>query len=1079
VVAVNRRVALGDRGRVPFALVGVLLVVSSALFATGIDLNPGPPEPAVDLTMERTTADTRAALRGAAASAAVAAASEPVVTPADTPYGRVLGDGDAFENVLKARIYLAARERFAAVEQSHRGVTGRVSLPEPETPDELVAAIDRVSLSQTGANGASLRVTVSNVTQTAHHEGGVVGRRNRTITVVVDSPVLAVHEHAEEFQERLDAGITKPGLSQKLTARLYAVAWARGYAQYGGAPIENVVSNRHIGLLTNGAVLGVQRSVFGRSDPDGRRAHGAAVANAALSTAIGQAPGPASDVGSLLQERLNTGPSEPAGIANLGSDANAPTPNETKTVRVGGSALEAFMPFTCRPERRPTRRPSSIGACEINGTMKNVVNFTTRRVYSADVRTLSATEETGGERPGRPDAPDGSGEWELEESYTRSYAVRAEPASTDLDVSVPEGYHVLFAYERRVTVRYSHVAVWDGENRTFDRVTYNNETGTDLVRVVVVGRHAPTRHAPPGPVETVHEPAPGAGPNLADVRDRVNETVVDDYGGPGGLAKAAAIDDLGGTAATVYGDPPANVTERFYPGLMALREQIRGIDVTVQKGDLGTYDVNPAAILADRVEGRRAALVDAPAEYETVAEKATYELRAMYVDWVVAELEARAQRHRDQEGGFVNALSEAGDVSIGTLRDGTDARRVADDGPDTGELQFRVDGAPPYLTRSAVNHSQVAAVENGTEVYPLKTENVNVFTIPYGDATDGAIEWVSGLFSGEPRTRLRTGALATGSAQAAANSTGNESVAAAEMDLSSQLNTSLRTVKQGIRRTLRSQGVGESPAERRAIVNRTFSRWDGTRAEALAVANGAVVDAVVTEAVATERGELSQMDRDVLRIRLRNRVSATLDSRQGTVSGPVVAKATSKVKSAVGNYTQGKLNRELTERLNSSVSSMPAGLPIAPVPGYWAVTANVWVVNVNGEYERFAVETPRRTPTPGDASLSYVRDGANVTLDVDGDGTDELLGRSDRIGFDVSTAVVVVVPPGGTGVGDVDGNLQERSPGWSRVVANRSAGNGTVAERDGCESESGDGSGVRPAVGRSPGRGRPAVSTGE
>jgi hypothetical protein len=116
---------------------------------------------------------------------------------------------------------------------------------------------------------------------------------------------------------------------------------------------------------------------------------------------------------------------------------------------------------------------------------------------------------------------------------------------------------------------------------------------------------------------------------------------------------------------------------------------------------------------------------------------------------------------------------------------------------------------------------------------------------------------------------------------------------------------------------------------------------------------------------------------------------------------------------------------------------MPAGVPLAPPFAPWVATTNVWVVNVEGEYERFAVETPRRTPTPGDASLSYVRDGTNVTLDVDGDGTDELLGTSDRVGFDISTAVVVVVPSGGTGVGDVDGNLQERSPGWEAVEPSR------------------------------------------
>jgi hypothetical protein len=1078
VVTVSRHVALGDRGRVPFALVGVLLVASSGLFAAEFDLNPGPPEPAVDLTMERTAADTRSALRGAAASAAVTAASEPVVTPADTPYGRVIADGDAFENALEARIYRVARERFEAVEQSHRGVTGRVSLPQPETPAEFSAAVDRVSVASAGSNGEKLRVTVRNVTQTAIHEGDAVGRRTLTVSVVVDSPVLAAHERVATFQSRLNAGMTKPGLTQKLTARLYPVAWARGYAQYGGAPIANVVSNQHVSLLTNGAVLGIQRSVFGRSDPDGRRAHRKAVGRTALSSVVGQAPESVSPLGTLLEERLGpTPPSEHRGIADLGSEADAPAPNDSTQVRVGETAVEAFTPFTCRPEETPGRRAASVGECEIDGVMRNVLNFTIDRVYSARIRTLSATEDTGRGTPARPGRPDVPGEWELEDTGTRSSAVSVEPATTDLEVSVPDGYHVLFSYERRVTVRYSHVAVWDDENRTFDRLTYNNATGSKLVRVAVVGHHAPTEHAPDSSVETVHDPAPGAGDNLADVRNRVNETVVADRGGPGGMAQAAALDRLDTGAETVSGDPPANLGEQFYPELVALREEIRAIDVTVRKGEVGTYEVNPAALLAETVERRRGELVGAPGEYETVAEKAKYELRAMYVDRVIGELEERARRHRDHESGFATAISEAGGVSLGTVRDSTAARRV--DGDDERAVRYRVDGAPPYLTMAEVTHEDVAAVDEGESVYPLKAENINVFTIPHGDASDGAVEWVSGLLSGDSRTRLRTGAQAAGSADSAADATGNASVAAAQTTLSEAVNTSLRTVKRQVRQTLRSEGIAETSAQRRAIVDRAFTRWDGPRREALAVSNGTVVDAVVAEAATAEETDLSGMERDILRIRLQNAVTATLDSRRGTVSGPLVTTATSEVKSAVGNYTEEKLSEQVAHRYNASVSSMPAGLPIAPVPGYWAVTANVWVVNVRGEYERFAVETPRQTPTPGDASLSYVRDGTNVTVDVDGDGTEELLGRSDRVGFDVTTAVVVVVPAGGTGVGDVDGNLQERSAGWERVV-DASGANETGTGDDGTGARGdGDVPATRPASDRLPGPARPVVSTGE
>ncbi|WP_449271713.1 DUF7286 family protein [Halogranum amylolyticum] len=64
------------------------------------------------------------------------------------------------------------------------------------------------------------------------------------------------------------------------------------------------------------------------------------------------------------------------------------------------------------------------------------------------------------------------------------------------------------------------------------------------------------------------------------------------------------------------------------------------------------------------------------------------------------------------------------------------------------------------------------------------------------------------------------------------------------------------------------------------------------------------------------------------------------------------------------------------------------------------------------------------------ATLQYVRDGSPVALDVDGDGETERLGRSERLSFE-TTAVAVTAIPGGQWIGDVDGNVDERSAGWA------------------------------------------------
>jgi len=95
--------------------------------------------------------------------------------------------------------------------------------------------------------------------------------RTEDRTVVVAVPTLAAHERTERFEERLNRGpVEGPGLGRQITASLYAMTWARGYGQYAGAPVENVLANRHVELSTNAGIVRTQRDVFGTSDPNAR-----------------------------------------------------------------------------------------------------------------------------------------------------------------------------------------------------------------------------------------------------------------------------------------------------------------------------------------------------------------------------------------------------------------------------------------------------------------------------------------------------------------------------------------------------------------------------------------------------------------------------------------------------------------------------------------------------------------------------------------------------------------------------------------------------------------------------------------
>jgi hypothetical protein len=67
---------------------------------------------------------------------------------------------------------------------------------------------------------------------------------------------------------RLNAGITESGFGQRFNARIYALGWARGYAQYAGAPVTEVIANRHVVPAANDAIYRTQRDVFGAADPE-------------------------------------------------------------------------------------------------------------------------------------------------------------------------------------------------------------------------------------------------------------------------------------------------------------------------------------------------------------------------------------------------------------------------------------------------------------------------------------------------------------------------------------------------------------------------------------------------------------------------------------------------------------------------------------------------------------------------------------------------------------------------------------------------------------------------------------------
>ncbi len=1009
------RLADDDRARVPFALLGVLLLVGASTYAVTLSTRgPVREDRSVEAAMDRAEAAAVGTLRTAARDAARDAARAPVTAPANTSVGRVLNDSEPFRDALRLRVYVAARDGFESAAYRTRGVTARASLPATPNASALRRAKRRVGVAAVD-DGASLRVTLRNVTVSARRDGRTVAREERTMNLTVATPVLALHDRTRTFERRLNREpLDGSGLGLRLTGRLYPVVWARGYAQYGGAPVANVLANRHVALSANGGVLGVQRAVFGRSDPDGR----ASLRRATLRTgAADLAAASGSDAASAAEAALPR-PNRPEGVGGASANRSLPrfgsadAPGPERRMRVGTSATadRAFAHL-------------------LSGTDGPSLDAVTRGAYRANVSVRTAVDSKAASDAPAPDAP-GDGWTLVDQDESADAEVRPGDAPTP-DVGTR---HAFASFERVVTVEREVTRTWRRGNET----TTTDAEWTDRYRVgvAVVGEYAPGGRAPDRQTRPLYESGgPLGGPNLADLRPKAL-SYLDARGGPDAVARRAATGDASPAPTAVYGRRPDALRDWVVADLSRLDARVRNVSVTARAGDVAAGEANPPARLAERIRENRSVLLDAPETYDGAAIRARYEARAAYLDRVVAALDRRANRTAATNREFGETLADAANASPGRLeammarRDDATVpprRRVGGDGPGRA-VAMVPDGDPAYLTRAEISGSRLDGAPEGRRYRALAARNVNLFTVPYGDATDGVL---SEVFGPSGTVRLRTAAKALVAANRTVVATDDTALRNRRDALRGEVTDSLGVVARAERHALR-RTTDLSPGARRAVVADALSRWRGTGRRALAAANGSLAAAVGAEA--RERLDAPPATLD-LRLRAAAADATRSDAAQVPQSPATRASTRTRtlvregLKRAAAARLENETHRAVGKWANETLGEVPAGLPVAPVPGYWYATVNVWTVTVRGEYARFAVRSDYGGGRTG-RGLTYVRDGGTATLDVDGDGSAERLGRSERVRFETRTVVAVAVPPTGTGVGDVGGNADERSAGW-------------------------------------------------
>ncbi|ELZ38105.1 hypothetical protein C471_10991 [Halorubrum saccharovorum DSM 1137] len=1059
-----RSFTVDERARVPFALIGVLLLVTSSTYAAGIaDQGLIGEDRSVERAVERVDADSTAALRAAARQAAHDAAKEPVTrAPDEAVAGSKEGheatavrNGSVFEDAFRIRLAIAGAEALAAVDAEVGGVTATASLPAVDDPSELAAARDRIRIGS-AANGTATRVTFEGVKTTATRSGRTVVERTGDRTVVVAVPTLTAHERTERFEKRLNRGpVEGPGLGRQLTASLYPMTWARGYGQYAGAPVENVLANRHVELSTNAGIVRTQRDVFGASDPNAR----GGVARATARTGVTDLLKPTGvDEGSWTEAVLdaptpekNDGPSE--GDSPGASDGPSGQPSEDA----------AFEPGRDRTDERtsvPIGRAADEGATRVYDDLDAIIGNAYRVEASMETSTTQLIDG------GRPTPPKPSG-FATTSGWERVDLRRAERSPVVSGDGVPEGVpsgtvdpgeRVSFGLAtREATVERVAIAEWErvtverGPNGSVvdeqvHRVTTRDAvTDRYRVRVSVSGEYAPTGGAPDRATATFGAGDATDGPDLRDAPSAARTDL--EVGAENGVDRIVedAVSDGAVTESTVVvGSRSAADRDAVAAEVAALASEVRGIETEASMEDAAVGEAEPYADLSDALRNRRSELIAAPATYDGAVDRAGTAARAAYLDAVIDELEAAADDRERATDGFLDRVNGAFDgPDVGDALASREAARdpgtyaVGEGGPG-GEVTFAPSGSPGYLPRTTVDGETVDGV-NGTTTRPLAVRNVNYVTVPYAEVSSGIVDRILGT---QDTVRVGTAGRSLLLANEALASGDDPDLRADRDALARQIDGSLDGVDEALRATLRVR-TSLSRDERRNALDAAAANYGSTGERAVAVGNGSYPDRVAAEAASV--GSLSRAAEEALgaNLRVATRTAAGRDAVRvptrfvdETTSGARVLlrdrmeKAIEREATRAGGAAAGKASEKAAEELGEKWSLKPArtvgaGLPVAPVPGYWVTTVNAWRVQVRGEYPRFALRAD--VGTPGER-FAYVRSEGDVTVDVGGETVQ--LGETEPVAFETETVVAVAVPAGPPGVGDVDGVRDERSEGW-------------------------------------------------
>ncbi len=978
------------RGRVPFAIIGVLLLVSAATIAA-VPYDNGTVDRGPAVTVDRTVAATETVLRDATKTAGAYAAAHPVVEPSG--FGQVLEQERPFRSYVELLVYLNTREQLQGVTQQVRGQQGQASLPAVTGPETARMAYDRTHV-QTAGNG-SVSVCIENITITVTEGGHPVTQRQQTLNVTVATPVLTMHDRVATFETRMNRSpVAGPGLGRGITGRLYAMGWVRGAAQASGAPIEDVIDHRHIELAAAGSAIDQQRVAFGTSDPDAERGLARATLQAGTQDML------PSDWQGLAAAGL---PDPNSGATGIEGPTKATT---TDTVEVGRAADRAF-------ERLLTDdRSIETIVSQAHDVEAKLAVTTTRQ--SVKLREHEPRPQAGWSRT--------DVEEEVSVQAVKPFEQRGPSAHGQWEQLDTMGRMVIA--ERIVTETWS-----DGNNET-ERIKRYDEEYT--VGIATHARPAPIPDVADGPIADIAAAGnPPAGITAPTAATRVEDVLIHSRGGGDQIASQAVRDELETEITRVNIEPPTAVSEWVYEDVATLREEVRRISVTADRRQAVT-EATPAADLQAAIRERQEAMIDPPPQYQNRPHRALIATRAAYIDQVCTELGTNVEDTNEIQDAVLGKL----DTAVAGSQEAIDevlmagaeymrpeAQPISGD-PPVSNLTLAVETEPSYPTRKGVTEVGPRGEIAGTQ-YPVSTRMVTVASLPVEEVTDTVLDR---LFVGDA-VSLPTAAEALQAANRVPEELMTPSLRQERATLRMEVKQSLAPIEAAaVAELARTTDLG--PAERKQAVATGLRQWHSPATRVMAIQDGTAADAIA----AAVTDQTTQQDRIAtgLRVALGDAMTAEETTvPEGPVSNvielsqeitkDVTAEA---VTAGVENVTE-----RLDDRLNGSLSMTFAGVPMLPKPGFWWATVNGWAIQVRGEYPTVALRSPRGAPETG-GQVTYVRDGDLVRYDVTGDGHPETLGTAERVSFETWTVIIVGVPAP-SGVGNTDSDAVTCSDGWT------------------------------------------------